>query len=85
MKREDKEEEKEDKEKRGNDSFHVLQPDGFWDYQTQDELRFKLVQMQQEEQRPRVHDTNYYTENSFIQSRPKLFQSNQIYTATKIH
>lgn len=38
-----KEEEKEDKEKRGNGSFQVLQPDGFWDYQTQDELRFKLV------------------------------------------
>lgn len=33
MKREDKEEEKEDKEKTGNDSFQVLQADGFWDYQ----------------------------------------------------
>lgn len=36
--------------------------------------------MQQEEQRPHVHDTNYYTKNSFIKFRPKLLQSNQVYS-----
>lgn len=41
VKRRRKKEEEKDKEKRG--SLQVLQPDGFWDHQTQDELRFKFV------------------------------------------